>query len=221
MAACRREHSGCGLCGIAPPCRGGSACHQHTFDGESRRSGKYPRTRWQSRMSWAFLAWCWQICHLRRCPSHLLRTNGRNPCKLPASAVSALSSRATPLTCLMLRPGPPQRLRPSCVKRGGFEDVQALACRAIGRENPSGWDIEIRHSPRGKAVLLGEKWVLTGALHEDHLALSDGDLEVRLTRATGMLRLVLRSEMKTVGSGVCRTVFPQGRSVSSQRFGRK
>ena len=104
---------------------------------------------------------------------------------------------------------------------GGFEDVQALACRAIGRENPSGWDIEIRHSPRGKAVLLGEKWVLTGALHEDHLALSDGDLEVRLTRATGMLRLVLRSEMKTVGSGVCRTVFPQGRSVSSQRFGRK
>lgn len=97
---------------------------------------------------------------------------------------------------------------------GGFDDVQALKCRASGRANPGGVDIEIRHSPAGRAVLLGEKWVLAGALHEDHLAMADGDLEVRLTRATGALRLVLRSEMQTVGTGVCRTVPPPGRRVS-------
>lgn len=91
---------------------------------------------------------------------------------------------------------------------GGFDDVQALKCRASGRANPAGVDIEIRHSPRGSAVLLGEKWVVAGTLYEDHLALADGDLEVRLTRATGVLRLVLRSEMQTVGTGVCRTVPP-------------
>lgn len=89
---------------------------------------------------------------------------------------------------------------------GGFDDVQVLKCRVSGRANPTGVDIDIRHSPLGQAVLLGEKWVVAGALHEDHLALADGDLEVRLTRATGVLRLVLRSEMQTVGTGVCRTV---------------
>jgi len=89
---------------------------------------------------------------------------------------------------------------------GGFDDVQALKCRASGRAKPAGVDIEIRHSPAGRAVLLGEKWVVAGALYEDHLAMADGDLELRLSRATGALRLVLRSEMQTVGTGVCHTV---------------
>lgn len=89
---------------------------------------------------------------------------------------------------------------------GGFDDTQALRCSASGRANPTGVDIEIRHSPAGQAVMLGEKWVDTGALHEDHLAFADGDLEVRLIRNTGMLRLVLRSELLTVGTGVCRTL---------------
>lgn len=97
---------------------------------------------------------------------------------------------------------------------GGYEDVQLLKCRASGRANPTGVDIDIRHSPLGRAVLLGEKWAIVGALHEDHLALTDGDLEVRLTRATGALRLVLRSEMQTVGTGVCRTVPPPVRRTS-------
>ncbi len=91
-------------------------------------------------------------------------------------------------------------------KTGGFADVQLLNCRISDRASQSGMEIRISHSPSGRAVLLGEKWVESGALHADHLALADADVEFRLARATGVLRLVRRSEMQTIGAGVCRTV---------------
>lgn len=91
-------------------------------------------------------------------------------------------------------------------KSGGFDDIQILKCRASGRVYPNGIDIEMRHSPAGKAVLLGDKWVMTGALYADHLSMIEGDMEFRLSRSNGVLRLVLRSEMQSVGVGECRTV---------------
>lgn len=91
-------------------------------------------------------------------------------------------------------------------KTGGFVDVQLLSCRISDRESQSGVDIQISHSPSGRAVMLGEKWVENGELHVDHLALAEADVEFRLARATGVLRLVRRSEMQTIGAGVCRTM---------------
>jgi hypothetical protein len=61
------------------------------------------------------------------------------------------------------------------------------------------------YSPSGNSVLLGDRWILNGVLYENYMSVSDEDVELRLIRKTGEIRLVSRSESKTIGGGVCRT----------------
>ena len=88
---------------------------------------------------------------------------------------------------------------------GGYRSLHKVICQTSDSSEKFGANLVFYYSPSGNSVLLGDRWILNGVLYENYMSVSDEDVELRLIRKTGEIRLVSRSESKTIGGGVCRT----------------
>ena len=93
---------------------------------------------------------------------------------------------------------------------GGYRDLHKVVCQTSDFPGKFGANLVFYYSPSGNSVLLGDKWIINGVLYESYMSVSDENVELRLIRKTGEIRLILRSESKTIGGGVCQTELIDG-----------